>query len=253
MRTGGEEDRTVHPRVVQGGQMDVERVVDMAVAVDDHACAFRWYEPPAECGQAQSVLIPDTVGRSSEGDGAVRIGELAERSGTSERLLRYYERAGLLHPERLANGYRDYAESDVAVVQRVRALLAAGLPTRIIRQVLPCTTGTAAVHPCPGVLDALRNQLRALDRQFADLAAARQALRETIEETTARQATAPTDGKPHAAGRAPADGNPPASRTDTPHSASPSPVPSESNGNNRVMSATGRAPSGRASGRCSRS
>ncbi|MER7650941.1 MULTISPECIES: MerR family transcriptional regulator [Streptomyces] len=167
------------------------------------------------------------------------IGELAERSGTSERLLRYYERAGLLRPERLANGYRDYAESDVAAVQRVRALLAAGLPTRIIRQVLPCTTGTAAVHPCPGVLDALHDQLRALDRQFTALAAARQALRETIDETTARQAAMPTDGEP------------PASRTGTPHS--PSPAPSESNGNNRVMSATGRAPSGRASGRCSRS
>ncbi|WP_106982363.1 MerR family transcriptional regulator [Streptomyces rimosus] len=155
----------------------------------------------------------------------MRIGELAERSGTSERLLRYYERAGLLRPERLANGYRDYAESDVTVVQRVRVLLAAGLPTRIIRQVLPCTTGTAAVHPCPGVLDALQNQLRALDRQFADLAAARQALRETIEETTARQATAPTDGKPHAASRSRADGKPPASRTDTLTPPPPHPPP----------------------------
>ncbi|MFH8749382.1 MerR family transcriptional regulator [Streptomyces rimosus] len=167
------------------------------------------------------------------------IGELAERSGTSEGLLRYYEQAGLLRPTRLANGYRDYAESDVTAVQRVRALLAAGLPTRIIRQVLPCTTGTAAVHPCPGVLDALHDQLRALDRQLTDLATVRQALRETIDETLARQAATPTDGEP------------PASRTATPHS--PSPAPSESNGNNRVISATGRAPSGRASGRCSRS
>lgn len=90
------------------------------------------------------------------------IGELAERTGTSERLLRHYERAGLLRPERLPNGYRTYADSDAATVRRIRALLAAGLPTRVIRQVLPCTTGAAAVLPCPGVLDALRHQLREL-------------------------------------------------------------------------------------------
>ena len=87
------------------------------------------------------------------------IGELAERTGTSERLLRYYERAGLLRPGRLPNGYREYADSDTAAVLRIRALLAAGLPTRVIRQVLPCTTDGAAVQPCPGVLDALRAQI----------------------------------------------------------------------------------------------
>ncbi|WP_032917202.1 MerR family transcriptional regulator [Streptomyces rimosus] len=126
------------------------------------------------------------------------IGELAERSGTSERLLRYYERTGLLHPERLPNGYRTYAEPDVIAVRRIRALLDAGLTTRIIRQVLPCTTGTAAVHPCPGVLDSLHNQLRVLDQQVIDLAAARQALRETIDKATAQQEPVPANGEPSA-------------------------------------------------------
>ncbi|WP_425285697.1 MerR family DNA-binding transcriptional regulator [Amycolatopsis rubida] len=37
----------------------------------------------------------------------MRIGQLAERTGTSERLLRYYERLGLLTEDRLPNGYRD--------------------------------------------------------------------------------------------------------------------------------------------------
>ncbi|UZJ32702.1 MerR family transcriptional regulator [Streptomyces endophytica] len=119
------------------------------------------------------------------------IGELAERTGTSERLLRYYERAGLLRPERLANGYRTYADADTAAVRRIRALLAAGLPTRVIRQVLPCTTDTAAVRPCPGVLDALRDQLRTLDRRSAELAAAREVLRETIAGAEGRRGAAP--------------------------------------------------------------
>lgn len=116
------------------------------------------------------------------------IGELAERTGTSERLLRHYERAGLLQPGRLPNGYRSYDEGTEAAVQRIRALLAAGLPTRVIRQVLPCTTPEATVLPCPGILDALRTQLRTLDQRSAEIATARKILRQTI--TTAETAEA---------------------------------------------------------------
>ncbi|WP_329569677.1 MerR family transcriptional regulator [Kitasatospora sp. NBC_01266] len=118
------------------------------------------------------------------------IGELAERTGTSERLLRYYERAGLLQPGRRPNGYRTYDEAAPATVLRIRALLAAGLPTRVIGQVLPCTaapgtTTQATVLPCPGVLDALRAQLHALDQRAAELATARDVLRQTIDRTQA--------------------------------------------------------------------
>ncbi|WP_307818495.1 MerR family transcriptional regulator [Streptomyces sp. MBT62] len=121
---------------------------------------------------------------------SVLIGELAERTGTGERLLRHYERAELLRPGRLPNGYREYADSDIAAVLRIRALLAAELPTRIIRRVLPCTTDEVAVRPCPGVLDALREQLSALDRRAAQLDAARAVLRETIAGAEARTDTA---------------------------------------------------------------
>ena len=113
------------------------------------------------------------------------IGELAARTGTSERLLRYYERVGLLRPERGPNGYRVYDEAAVETVERIRALLAAGLPTRVIRQVLPCTTAETTVAPCPGVLDALREQLAALDRRSAEITAARSLLSRTIAATEA--------------------------------------------------------------------
>jgi len=66
------------------------------------------------------------------------IGELADRTGTSRRLLRYYEEQGLLSSSRSPNGYRAYAESCVDRVLQVRGLLDAGLPTRIIKQILPC-------------------------------------------------------------------------------------------------------------------
>ncbi|MDQ7808440.1 MerR family transcriptional regulator [Amycolatopsis sp. A133] len=68
----------------------------------------------------------------------MRIGELAERTGTSRRLLRYYEEQGLIIASRGPNGYRDYDEPTVDRVIQVRGLLDAGLPTRIIKQILPC-------------------------------------------------------------------------------------------------------------------
>jgi len=108
------------------------------------------------------------------------IGELARRSGTSERLLRYYERVGLLTAERRHNGYRDYDETAAEQVRLIRALLAAGLPTRLIRRVLPCAHPDGSVDACPGVLDMLRDRLSDLDRQAADLDAARTMLKRTI-------------------------------------------------------------------------
>jgi DNA-binding transcriptional MerR regulator len=70
----------------------------------------------------------------------MRIGELALRTGTSRRLLRYYEEQGLIAPTRSSNGYREYDERLVDRVLQVRGLLESGLPTRIIRQILPCLT-----------------------------------------------------------------------------------------------------------------
>ena len=57
----------------------------------------------------------------------------------SRRLLRYYEEQGLLLLVRLANGYRECSESDIAVVYRIRALLAVGEPTAAIARLLDCS------------------------------------------------------------------------------------------------------------------
>lgn len=68
----------------------------------------------------------------------MRIGELAKRSGLSNRMLRYYEEQGLVTPRRLDNGYRVYDEYLVDRVGKIRGLLDAGIPTRIICDILPC-------------------------------------------------------------------------------------------------------------------
>ncbi|MEV6684173.1 MerR family transcriptional regulator [Streptomyces sp. NPDC051130] len=108
------------------------------------------------------------------------IGQLAQRTGTSERLLRYYERVGLLAPVRQANGYRDYDDAAEQRVGQIRSLLAAGLPTSLIRQVLPCALADGSLRPCPGVLDKLRAQLARLDERADELAQARHTLTRAI-------------------------------------------------------------------------
>ncbi|HZA15408.1 MAG TPA: MerR family transcriptional regulator [Pseudonocardiaceae bacterium] len=108
----------------------------------------------------------------------MRIGELRQRTGVSERLLRYYEEQGLLHPARRSSGYRQYAESDVMTVLHVRSLLAAGLSTATIAELLPCmgVDGARLVADCPELLIDLCRERDRLTASIGELKTARRAL-----------------------------------------------------------------------------
>ena len=108
----------------------------------------------------------------------MRIGELARRAGVAPRLLRYYEEQGLLSPQRTAAGYREYAEADLDVVHHVRTLLAAGLSTATIADLLPCmgADGPRLVAGCPELLDDLHRERDRLTAMIDELAAARDGL-----------------------------------------------------------------------------
>lgn len=68
----------------------------------------------------------------------MRIGELAEQTGASVRSLRYYEELGLIESRRTVGNQRAFDVSMIERVELIRDLLAAGLPTRTIADVLPC-------------------------------------------------------------------------------------------------------------------
>ncbi|WP_329115865.1 MerR family transcriptional regulator [Streptomyces sp. NBC_01465] len=105
----------------------------------------------------------------------MKIGELARATGVSVRLLRYYEEQGLLEARRTPGGQRTYADDAPQVVHRIRAFLDAGLPTRVIRELLPCVHGDGIdVHPC--MSNHLRDQLRSVDERIAGLMEARASL-----------------------------------------------------------------------------
>ena len=72
----------------------------------------------------------------------------AERTDTSRRPLRYYEEQGPIAPWRQPNGYRDYDERLVDRVLQIRGLLESGMPTRMIKRILPCLTVPGILY-CP--------------------------------------------------------------------------------------------------------
>ncbi|MEW2355357.1 MerR family transcriptional regulator [Spirillospora sp. NPDC029432] len=127
----------------------------------------------------------------------MKIGELSRETDVPVRLLRYYEEQGLLASRRSPGGHRHYGPEAPAAVARIRALLAAGLPTRVIRELMPCFAGDGTeLQAC--VLDHIETQMADLDSRIADLTRARTALGEIHRASTRTLAAA-------GAGTAPGD------------------------------------------------
>jgi len=109
----------------------------------------------------------------------MRIGELARRTGVSERSLRYYEQQGLLASDRTPGGQREYAERAVDRVIHIQELFAAGLPSRTIGSLLPCmrdSDGGPSPDATPRLVAELTAERKRLDRQIRDLANTRDVL-----------------------------------------------------------------------------
>ncbi|RJO72533.1 MerR family transcriptional regulator [Nocardia panacis] len=113
----------------------------------------------------------------------MRIGELARLTETPPRLLRYYEEQGLINPTRQANGYRDYDAGLVDRVLQIRGLLEAGLPTRIIKQILPCLDKPRIIHftdATPEMIATLEGESSRMTGRIACLIRNRDAIEEYL-------------------------------------------------------------------------
>ena len=120
----------------------------------------------------------------------MRIGDLAQETGVNRRLLRYYEEQGMLRPVRLANGYREYAEADVATVRHIRALLAVGLSTTVIARFLHCIhdeSESAAPLTCPAFIGQLQRERARVAETITQLQSSQRAI-DALLGTAARQA-----------------------------------------------------------------
>ncbi|WIM93410.1 MerR family transcriptional regulator [Actinoplanes oblitus] len=111
----------------------------------------------------------------------MRVGELARRTGTTIRALRYYESVGLVVPRRLSNGYREYDPIAERQVAQIRELMALGLAVEETRPfVESIADGTEDV--CAATLATFRSTVTGLQRRIGELTAQRDALNARIDE-----------------------------------------------------------------------
>lgn len=91
----------------------------------------------------------------------MKINEVEAVVGISRRNIRFYEKEGLLNPERNnQNGYREYSDSEVAELERIKLLRKLGLPLDEIRRM---QRGDVMVS------DAMRRHIITLEREQEDL------------------------------------------------------------------------------------
>jgi len=113
----------------------------------------------------------------------MRIGELAERAGTTTRTLRYYESRGLLPARRAGNGYRAYGEADLRLLRQIRLLQDFGFELEETRPFVECLrAGHASGDSCPASIEVYRRKLSELDECIERL----QTVREQVGAQLAR-------------------------------------------------------------------
>jgi DNA-binding transcriptional MerR regulator len=122
----------------------------------------------------------------------VRVGELARRTGTTIRALRYYESVGLVVPRRLGNGYREYDPIAVRLVDQIRELMALGLSVEETRPfVESIAAGSDDADVCAAALATYRSTITGLQERIGKLTAQRDALDARLDAVFYA-----TDGRP---------------------------------------------------------
>ena len=66
----------------------------------------------------------------------MNIGEAANRSGVSAKMIRHYEVRGLVRPERRANNYRAYTQRTVSILGFIRHARELAFPLSEVRRIL---------------------------------------------------------------------------------------------------------------------
>ena len=129
--------------------------------------------------------------------GRVQIGTMAVRTEASHKALRYYERLGVLAPARCENGYREYQEADVCVVDVVRSLGRLGIPVEQTRPFLDCL-GAGHEHPddCVASMAAYRMAIAQLSERIDALSSMRAELVARLEHAAARTDDDRADERP---------------------------------------------------------
>jgi len=123
----------------------------------------------------------------------VRIGELAQQTGSTTKTIRYYEQIGVMpQPERTASGYRDYNPDAVHQLKFIQSAQAAGLTLSEIHTIV--AIGTTGSSTCKHVEDLVENKIVDVDKRMTALQRTRAELTRVLEDARSLQPAQCGDG-----------------------------------------------------------
>jgi DNA-binding transcriptional MerR regulator len=117
-------------------------------------------------------------------DGGLRIGQVAKRTGLDVRLIRHYEKMGLIPPPRRGEagyasaGYRLFAEEHIQRLEFIALGRSLDLPLREIGELLGYISNGCCASAHPHLQSLLGDKLQEVDQRIAML----QDLRNRLEE-----------------------------------------------------------------------
>ncbi len=132
-----------------------------------------------------------------------QIGEVAERTGVTQRTLRFYEERGLVEPpERMEGGFRLYTEDDIARVEYIKRLQdllgftlaeikemveSEDLQKQMIATFRPDRELPARQQRAERIIAALEVQLEVVERKIDQLSDLRKELRGKLKRMNKRR------------------------------------------------------------------
>lgn len=99
---------------------------------------------------------------------ALKIGEVARRSGLPIKTIRFYSEEGLIHPiGRSEGGYRLFSETVFAELMLIRTLKAMEIPLHDVHQILE--SRRSGVCTCASLQDTIRRKAGEIEQKIAAL------------------------------------------------------------------------------------
>lgn len=109
----------------------------------------------------------------------MKVSELSRQSGVSVFRLRHYESLGLIHAERTAAGYRQFADRTLREVIFIAMSRDLGFPLNEIAEILPrYRAGTLTFDM---MIDVIESRVAEVDRDIAALGETRRKLVEHVD------------------------------------------------------------------------
>ena len=151
------------------------------------------------------MTTKSTPDKDAKPDASTRyqIGEVAERTGVTQRTLRFYEEKGLVNPpERMDGGFRLYSEEDVDRIEYIKKLQdLLGFTLSEIKQMVeaeellhqisatrrPDRDLPTRFQRSTTILTALTRQLEVVEHKIEHLGVMREELRGKLDRTQARR------------------------------------------------------------------